>query len=441
MSKITQERFKQLRTHNANVMAKKTGTMKPADVRSCYEDSFPDFVQAVLRTRGGKMYDKFNRAIAPYDVSLQEALQEYYGVDTQTWLKQMEIHVGTDSLFTTAKRFGNDNLNAASLEKQLVDHSSFAGLNTTGDINPEHRFIIPELILAAIRTDYEASSMHQNWIANTQSISQRDIKMPFIKRGSATPRKIGEGESIPFGTVAFGQKAATVYKVGVGFKITDELVEGSSLNMLFNFLGEVGTDMSIGADVEAINVLINGEQADGSESAPVVGVDDNTTGGGVYSYKDLKRVVSRMERLKRLVNTIITGEDDGLDIALLEEFKGFPGDTRLGNLNGILGKILSLRNDIFVVPDNQVMLLSSPRAMTKLRYQGMKTEQRRNPQNQEDELFVSDYIGYAILRRDARVIIDKSVAYNATAGETGGFPEYMDIDKRINNAFKNIQGE
>jgi hypothetical protein len=146
-----------------------------------------------------------------------------------------------------------------------------------------------------------------------------------------------------------------------------------------------------------------------------------------------------MERLKRVVNRLITGENDGLDVSLLEEFKGFAGDTKLGNLNGILGKVLSLANDIWVMPSNQIMLLDPAKAMVKLKYRGMKTESRRNPQNQEDELFVSDHIGFAILRRDARVIIDKSVAYSATIGATGGFPTYMDIDSRISTAFKALQ--
>lgn len=437
MKKVTVEEFQKLRVHNQNVMAKTSGTLDKKDVRDMYERSMDAFGDQIVQTRMGRLQDAYGRNIAPYDVSLDEALKVFYGVDMLTYMKQMDIHMGTDTLASAAKRFGNDNLTNFGLTGLLVKHSEFDGLNNTGDINTSHRFIIPELIMAAIRTDYEHTSMYRNWIATEQNISQMKITMPIIKRGSATPRKLGEGESIPFGTVRFGQKEATVYKIGIGFKITDELVEQSSLNMLFNFLGEVGTDMSIGADVEAINILINGEQSDASESAPVVGVGSTVTG---YTYKDLKRVVARMERLKRNVTRVITGETDGLDIALLEEFKGFAGDTKLGNINGILAKILTLANDIWIMPSNQVMLLDPNKAMAKLKYRGMKTETRRNPQNQEEELFVSDHIGFAILRRDARVILDKSVTYNATAGQTGGFPTYMDVDARINNAFKNLQG-
>lgn len=435
MKKLTKDQFKSLRIHNANVMTKSTGTLTATEVRNNYEASLGDFVSQVLKTRSGNKVDSYSRPIAANDVSLNEALKSYYGVDLTTFLAQMEIYSKNDTLFTMGQRFGHDNLSSGSMQSLIVEHSAFDGLNTTDDINKAFRWIIPEVVMAAIRTDYEASSMHNNWVATSQNITQRNAKIPLIKRGNATPRKIGEGESIPFGTISFAEKSVEVFKVGTGFKITDELVEASSLNLLFNFLGEVGVDMSLASDVEALNVLVNGEQADNSESSPVIGVGTVNE----YSYKDLKRVVARMERLRRAVTRIITGEDDGLDIALLEEFKGFPGDTKLGNLDGIMGKVLSLANDIYIVPPNQVLLLAPKKAMLKLQYRGMKTESRRNPQTQEDELFVSDYIGFAIMRRDARVLLDKSIAYDPVAGEVGGFPTYMDIDKRLNTQFKYLQ--
>jgi len=428
---IAREKFLKLQQHNKAVMSGVSGVLDHNEVRSMYEESFSDFVNNVIQTRLGRAQDKKGRVIPAYDVSFDAALRHAYGVDVKTYLKQMEIYMGSDTLHSVASRFGNDNMTLSVINNSLIRHSQFDGLNTTGDINSEWRFIIPEMIMAAIRTDYEASSMHNNWIATTQTVTARDIKMPFIKRGNATPRKIEQAESIPFGTVSFGQKSATLYKVGIGFKLTDELVDQSSLDMLFNFLGEVGTDMSIAADVEALSVLVNGEQENGSESAPVIGTIDGST----FAYKDIKRGVSRLERLKRPVERILYGEDDGLDINLLDQFRGFAGGTTLGQINGLMGKIISLQEDVYVMPEDQLMLLSPTKAMAKLKWKGMKTESRRNPQTQEDEIFVSDYIGFAILRRDGRLILDKSLAWASNK-----FPDYMDIDSRISVSFKHIQG-
>jgi len=103
----------------------------------------------------------------------------------------------------------------------------------------------------------------------------------------------------------------------------------------------------------------------------------------------------------------------------------------MATIQSILGVPDTLKNDVYTVGSNQIMLLDSTKAMAKLQYGSMKMEERRNPQTQENEIFVSDYIGFSIIRRDARLIIDKSVLFSAQ-----GFPAYMDIDARINEAFK-----
>lgn len=427
--KIDKQKMNKLRTHNALVRSGKISTeLSGNEVQDVYENTMGNLVKGIIDARLGKKVDKYGRKIPAVDITLSQALEATYNVDLATYLKQLEIYKGSDTLESAARRLGHDNFNMASLKKSLIEHSTFgAGLSTTEDINDAWRFIIPELIISAIRLDYDAASMASNWIASTTNVTQRDVKMPHIKRGNTVPRKIGEAESIPFGSVAFGQKSASVQKVGIGFKITDELVEASSLDLMFQFLGEVGNDMSIARDVEAFDVLVNGEQADSSESAPVVGVETTTA----FAFKDIKRGVSRMKRLKRMVDRIITSEDDGINISLLDELKGFNGGTTLTSLRSILGVPDTLENDVFVPPTDQMMLLASGSCMTELKYGSMKVEERRNAQSQENEMFVSDNVGYAIIRRDGRLLMDKSIAYSGN-----GFPSYMDIDTRINQAFE-----
>lgn len=458
--------LKKLREHNvAQYKGDQAGTMKASEVRSAYEENLEDFMVQLGAARNGTAEDKYGRKIPPRYLSLVEALQEQFclfvpEVDEagkrmsykqrqveviRKFLRQLDVFMGADKLGTIGQRFGIDTLNVQSMSDLLVQYSNmaFANPNTTKDINADYRFILPELIHAAIRIDYEGALMSNNWIANTINISQRKLTMPQILRGNTGIRKIEESESIPFGTVRFGQKEANVFKVGTGFKLTDELINDSTLDMLFLFLGEVGIDMSIGADVEAMSVLINGEQTNGDESCPTIGVQTvfsgatpSTTG---VQYFDLKRGISRMQRLKRNPNRIITGETTGLYLTGLSKFEGFDGPTKLSNLESILGVPERLVHDTYYLPDaQQVMVLAPDQAMAKLQYRSMKTETRRNPQNQEEELFVSDHIGYAIVRRDARLIIDGDLAYGSP--DDAVFPSFMDVDARINQAFKNIQG-
>ncbi|HOZ81949.1 MAG TPA: phage major capsid protein [Niabella sp.] len=442
------ENLLKLRKHNLAVFkGDKTDRLQADEVKTLTEETIPDFAKEIALTRQGRATDAYGRVIPAYNISFADAISIHYGIQpakqtesgeklsykqqqkhvVKEFLKQMDIFMGSDTLKTAAARLGNANLGVQSLTDALTKYSQFDALANTSGVPADYRFIIPELILTAIRLDYDASSLHQGWVATTQSISQDEITMPFIKKGNAVARKVGEGESIEFGSVSFGKKKAGVFKVGLGFKITDELIERSSLDMIFTFLGEVGVDMSICADYEAYRVLVNGEQSSGAESAPTIGVATANT----FNFKDIKRGTSRLRRLKRMPDTIITGENDGIDITSLPEFQGFNGGNKMATIQSILGVPDTLKNDVYTVGSNQIMLLDSTKAMAKLQYGSMKMEERRNPQTQENEIFVSDYIGFSIIRRDARLIIDKSVLFSAQ-----GFPAYMDIDARINEAFK-----
>lgn len=450
--KITREQFKKLSLHNLSVsMGDKDGRLIEKDVVDYTIDTLPDFVNQLQILRFGSEIDSKSRKIPLKDVSLAESLCKFYGFAMpdrdiynmplskkqkemfviQKFLRNLDVYM-SDSLHSVAKVYGDDNLSVASLNKMLLEHSTFQAPMNTTSIDASYRFLIPELILSAIRIDYEAASQHMNWISGITNISQREVTMPHIKRGNSGVRKIGEAESIPFGTVSFGKKKASVYKVGTGFKITDELVDSTPLSLLFQFLGEVGVDMSIGADVEAYTILRNGEQVNGDESAPVIGV--NAT--GTHGFKDLKRGYSRMKRLGKNANRLITGEESGIDISSLTQFEGFNGGTNIANMNTILGVPPILNNDIFVMPSDEIMLLDPTTAMTKLQYRGIRTEERRNPQTQEMEMFVSDHIGFAIVKRDSRLVIDNSVLIGSQ-----GFPAYMDIDARISEAFKTMNDE
>jgi hypothetical protein len=280
---------------------------------------------------------------------------------------------------------------------------------------------------AAIRTGFVNGSMASNWILGSQNMSQTKLVMPRIERGNGRASKVAEGANIPVGSLRFGKKDVSVFKVGTGFSITDELVEGSSIDMMFEFLQEAGNDMSIGRDVEAMRVLVSGEQADGSESTPIIGVTDTAAG---LQLADIDRVVERMRRLNRPANRIITSETikqkdlnseySARERILLEAYFGRPVDCHV---------LPTLR---------QLLFLATDKSMVELNYKTMKVERQRNPQNQTDDMYVSTYIGFAKVRRDATVIVDTEVAFSPTIGAAGGFPAYMDIDARISEAFKSF---
>ena len=231
------------------------------------------------------------------------------------------------------------------------------------------------------------------------------------------------------GSVKFGQKYVDTFKIGTGIQLTDELILSTSLDIFFLFMQEVGNDMRIGADTLAIDILINGEQASGTESAPVVGTDDGST----FTYKDIKRVFTRMRRLSQPATRIIAGEEDTIDITGIDKFEGFNGDTRLSSIRSIVGVPDQFDMDVYPLPADQIMFVAPDRAMIKLQFGGMKVERERDIQTQKEIMVITDYINFAIVKRDARVILTK--------GDTLvnlPFPSYMDIDARIAETFDNL---
>lgn len=420
-----------VRLHNREVGKGGAGKESQTDVRDTIESDLPDFCVRLQKIRKGLAQNAKGVQLRPVDMPFEKALKTQYGFENlAAFLEVFGISPKTSSIRDLARVFGVDNLTPVTMENFMIDHSNFANPMSTADIDSSFRFIIPEIFANAIRLGYVHGSLHQNWIGSTQNMATEKLVMPQILRGDGMPSKVNEGANIPMGSIAFGKKEVTIFKIGTGFKITDELLMASSLDMLSIFLGEVGNDMAIGADSQAFLVLVNGEQADLSESAPVVGVINTSNG---FTYKDIKKVFTRMNRLRQPADRMITGEDDGVDITGIDKFEGFQGETRLASIKSIIGVPDKFDMDTYVLPANKIMYLNKEKAMVKLQYRGLMTERRRNPQNQTEELYISDWINYAIIKRDARVIQDKSVTIVASP-----FPSYMDVDSRINESYKSL---
>lgn len=410
---------------------KGVGKEQIVDLRDTLQAELPKFCNGLQSLRKGLAKNRAGKTMKPIDMPFEKALRANFGFENLSqFLQVFGIHTQGDGIHEVASSFGMDSINALAIENMMLSHSNFSNPMSTTDIDSSFRFIIPEIFTNAIRLGYVAGSMHQNWIGSTQNMSVKKLTMPQILRGNGMPSKVNEGANIPMGSVAFAKKDVTIFKIGTGFKLTDELIHDSSLDMLSIFLGEVGNDMAIGADSQAFLILVNGEQSDLSESAPVVGVLNTSNG---FTYKDIKKAFSRGTRLHQPYGRIISGEDDGVDITGIDKFEGFQGQTKLSNIRTILGVPETFDMDTYVLPANKVMFLNQARAMVKLQYRGMMTERRRNPQNQTEELYISDWINFAIIKRDARLLMDKSVTLAASP-----YPSYMDVDSRINDTYESI---
>lgn len=353
---------------------------------------------------------KGNDSRSPVDITLAEYVAERWGFsgDNQTTLdnfyKALDIDPTRDKI-----------------------HS----LMTTGEIPDGYRFLMPEIIREAIRQGLRKPSVYSQLIASEETVGQMQVAMPHINLSAGKMSKLGEGETIPVGNVSFGQKYVKLQKIGTGLKLTDEVVQYVALNLLSLYLQDVGVHMNNALDTLAVDTLINGDQSDGSEVAPVVGVATANT----LVYRDLMQVLIRMNRLGRSPQAMLSDETMFMDIYNLDEFKAIgmrePLDTKL---NGVTPMPKSLNFLIHgAMPDtNQVMFIDTTSALIKLNAQALSVETDRIAERQMQGTYITQTTGFASMFRDARVILDKSLAFSGN-----GFPTWMDVSAFEKSLFRN----
>jgi len=290
------------------------------------------------------------------------------------------------------------------------------------------RWIIPEIIREALTLGYRAAPIWPNIIAAEESTTGLTQILPWVNMSDAAPMKVGEGETIPVGTLSWGSKKFSIYKIGRGIKIPYEVSQYASLAVVKIFLRDFGIKLGHATDTLAIDCLINGEQADGSESAPVIGIN-NLTNGKVY--KDFLKPWIRLSRMGRLPNTIIGGEDAALITLDIDEFKKSQFTAQPEVKLNLKTPVPSQMNYYIHgnVPSHQEIILDPSSAIIKFNAQPLLVESEKIVSNQTEAFYATLTTGFAKLFRDGAIILDDSVTFVASP-----FPSYMDVDP-----FQNVE--
>jgi hypothetical protein len=356
---------------------------------------------------------------------------------TSKYLKELEGSVRAcealrraqgDSVDITLSEYmsGKFQIGTAELYADLgINPSSDTIQNLVNMPDSAYRWLIPEIYREALRLGLRKSPIYPSLIAGEQGVTQVKVTMPAINMSEAVPARVGVAETIPIGNVSFDQKSVTIYKIGRGIKVPDEVRQYVALNLVSIFLQDFGVKMSMGLDALAINTLLNGDQADGSDSIATVGVA-NTTDGLVY--KDLLKVWVRGARLGKNFTTMVSGEAMAIDILdLLTTTRVF--GTARANVN--IKTPIPQNSDLFIhgnVATDKVIVVDKSDALIKLNAQPLLVETERIVSNQTEETYASITTGFATIFRDSRLVLDRSV--------TSDFPTWMDPTSQENVIFK-----
>ncbi len=289
------------------------------------------------------------------------------------------------------------------------------------------RWLIPEIFREALRLGLRKSPIWANVVAAEQTVKQLSITLPWFNMSDAAPKYVEQGETIPIGNLSFDKKTLHLRKIGRGVKIPYEVRNYVAINIVSIFLQDFGVKLGQAIDTLMIQTLINGEQSDGSESAPVIGIAVPNT----LAYTDILAVWVRMSRIGRIPSIMIGGETAALGTLGLPEFKtntlGGLSPAGVPTANNLkLRTAIPASTDYFIhaaMPANQQMVIDPNSAIVKYNAQPLLVEAEKIISNQTESTYATLTTGFGIIFRDSRVVIDSSQNIS-----TAGFPSYMNVD-------------
>lgn len=350
--------------------------------------ALPTMVRSLDAARSGSQE---NKAV---EITLSELIQGQYGISREDFMEK----IGINPRVATME-------NIYSMPDQSI------------------RWIVPEIIREAITLGIRQAPFYPNIISSDQPINGLQAIMPFINMSDAAPAKVNEAETIPLGDVSFGQKSVRLFKIGKGFKITDEVKNYVSLDVLGIYLRDFGVQLGYAMDSLAMNVLLNGNKTDGSESAPFIGIATADT----LVYKDLLKIWVRAARMGRNFQTMIGSEDAAIDMLDLPEFKTKQQGTTQATLD--IKSPVPNKASLYIhpgVPANSLVMVDTTAALIKLTAKQLMLESERIVSNQTEATYASLTTGFSKMYQDATVVLDTSKAFS-----TYGFPDFMNIDPYI----------
>jgi len=289
-----------------------------------------------------------------------------------------------------------------------IDPSFDTIQNLFTQVDEDVRWLVPEIFRDALRLGYRQAPIWGALTAIEENTNQLSQILPSVNMSDATPRRVGEGETIPLGDLSYQSKKFSITKFGRGIKLTDEVLRYVNLSVISYYLQDFGMKMGLGIDTLAIQTLINGEQSDGSAAAPVVGINAANT----LKYRDILKIWIRMAKIGRTPSLFVGGEDMALETMDLEEFKKSANVTPAKvNLNVKMPMPSSA--DYYVhagIPTNQHLIVDPTAALIKLNAVPMSVESERIVSNQTQAFYATFTTGFAKLFHDSAVLQDQSKA-------------------------------
>lgn len=285
----------------------------------------------------------------------------------------------------------------------------FSQANVVTD--PASRYLTPEYFAPVIMRGVVQGQYWDQLIAADLTVPQPKVTMPLMSLSDAGLEERTEASTIKEGTVTYGSKDVNIKERGKAIFFTDESVMFNRIDLVSVFFEDLGRILASSLNGEAVRVLRDGDQANGSEAALVIGASTVNT----FDYTDVIRVMIRMGMIGRPVSQVLAGEDMSNAWENLSEVKNNQnngGRLLATNTFGVSRPQTWALFPAFNIPANKVLFSDPNSAMVALTAKPLMLEQDRIVARKLNGTFASIWKGFAIQQTTGRVIVDKSIAFS-----------------------------
>jgi hypothetical protein len=323
------------------------------------------------------------------------------------------------------KSFGSYCLGALAADPAAVLRALNVNLTTnqvaTLVTDPALTWLYPEMVKEAVLEGFEnpETAWWQDLIFAESSVNAKDIRQPsFTLNQSAGPQETQEGESMQVTYITSGSRAVTLRKNAEAIGMSYEVTAFATIDQVKIWNRQYGCNMAAKLNAYAVDRLVNGDQADLSMNAAVIGVNSVADG---FTWKDFLRVCAVMAKLGNPIDFCISDLAEYMDLASMTEFQKMAAGEALTKLN--LKTPVPAALNMFVhsgVGTDKFLFGSKPKALYKANALPLLIETDKDIIKQTTIVAASETADMVNMLRTARVIVDRTLAYAANP-----FPAWM----------------
>lgn len=378
-----------------------------------------------------------NNKQRPEDIGLRAFMAETYQDSNGNPLGPEHLYseLGIDPRYSTVKELMDDpdtaylmpeiirdgirmGMGLAQRERLATMRENLASLAPVTADGGRQRFMSPEVFLDPVMLGAVEATWYPDLIIREEPVSQPTVTMPLIDLSDAKLKDSGEAVTIEEGTVTYDSKEVKLKKKARGLKTTYESIMFNSLSLAQIFFIDLGRMLGQQLNGMAVDTIVDGDQADLSENAAVIGVEDTEAG---ITWRDLARVAIQLSLLGRNGMQAIGNATTALDYIDLDEVKQqFFGSAILQTK---LKTPLTMPETLYVstkVPASQLVINDPSLSLVQLTAMPLMLETEKIVSKQLNGTYASIFTGFAKVMRTASLVIDGSISY--TGHE---FPAWM----------------